>query len=131
MSMNFILILPQYVVWHYGMAIVDIQRIAGNFLRFFYNLFSVRLLASTLFAPWQKVSESAPKGADLGDVVSNLIFNGIMRGIGFVVRLTFILIGLTSMAVGFVLAIVFFILWIILPFAVVTFFVVGFKMILQ
>jgi hypothetical protein len=86
-------IFPAYLIWHYTTAYTDIFRLWVNYVWFFYNFFSIPLLAKTLFAPWQRISERRRGGFSLEDVAEVIMVNTIMRLVGFIVRIIFIVIG--------------------------------------
>ena len=118
--MNFVLVLPYYLAWHYGRAFFDIKDIFKNFLVFLYNFFSIPTLIFSLFSPWQRMQESYSKN-DLSfeGTIGNLIVNIIMRLVGAVVRLLFIVVGFVSIILCLVLGVVIFCAWILLPLIIV------------
>ena len=111
--MNFFLIVPQYISWHYSQAFRDIKSIWKNILLFLYHFFSIPVLLKTLFSPWQRVHDSYGGGG--GSFLETIIFNTIMRAVGFFVRLSFILIGCTSIVFVAVFGLAFYIAWLFLP----------------
>ena len=115
--MNFILVLPYYLAWHYGRAFSDIKNIWKNFLLFLYNFFSIPTLIFSLFSPWQRMQEGYSKN-DLSfeGTIGTMIVNIIMRLVGAVVRLLFIVVGAVSIILCICFGIVFVCLWIFLPF---------------
>jgi len=123
--MNFLLIFPHYISWHYTKAISDLLGLFKNFARFIWTFFSIKLLLQTLFVPFQKLSVKRTKKLDLEDFFSALVTNLLMRLIGFIIRTFFIVIGLFSM-IFYVLAYsVLFIIWIVLPLVILSMFVLG------
>ncbi len=113
--MNFLAILPQYVRWHYTTALVDLGRLWKNILKFIYNFFSIPTLLGSLLSPWERMGDEHRKGESAEDWVKTIIFNTIMRGVGFVVRSMFIVMGIICLALGCLLGIGLYALWILLP----------------
>ena len=118
--MNFILVLPYYLLWHYGRAFSDLKNIWKNFLVFLYNFFSIPTLIFSLFSPWQRMQEGYSKN-DLSfeGTIGTMIVNTIMRLVGAVVRLLFIVVGVVSIILCLVLGVVIFCAWILLPLVIV------------
>ncbi|MES2213594.1 MAG: hypothetical protein V4473_02020 [Patescibacteria group bacterium] len=117
--MNFIVILPYYLRWHYTQALLDIGRLWKNFLIFIYTFFSIPTLLRTLFSPWQRMGDAYVKGEEVGDMFKTFIFNTIMRGVGFVARSIFIIIGVIGIVLGICAGILVYIAWIFLPVVLV------------
>ncbi len=113
--MNFLLIIPHYISWHYTKALRDLIELFKNLVTFIWNLFSINILFKTLFVPFQKLSAKRTKGFDLEDFFSVLVTNLLMRFVGFLIRSMFIVMGLFLLAVFVMGFAVFFLLWMILP----------------
>ncbi|MEX0930207.1 MAG: hypothetical protein WDZ79_00870 [Candidatus Paceibacterota bacterium] len=107
--------LVDYAVWHYTRAIRDGVRITRTLVWFCFHFFSIALLARTLFAPFEKLSERYPRGFDPSRILSALIVNTLMRLIGALARLVVIAIGLASMAAIILLGAIGFVVWIVFP----------------
>jgi hypothetical protein len=93
------------------------------------HYFSIPLLLTSLFAPWRKDATSlqnAPANA-WGQIILN---NAVSRFIGFIVRGFTILLGLVSLFVWNVGAIIFFICWYCLPFFLIASILYGVRLIL-
>lgn len=113
--MNFAIILPHYLIWHYGPAFSGYLRIWRNYFKFLWNIFSIKTLSRTLFEPWQRIQDAPKRGADIEEMVGDLIFNGIMRALGIFIRMATIIIGVSFIAILAILGVVFLIIWSILP----------------
>ena len=113
--MNIALILPSYFLWHYTTALVDIMRISGNFLWFLNNLFSISLLFRTLLSPWKRIHEEKRPGLHIEEDAERFILNMVMRGVGIVVRIFFIIVGLIACLVVLILEVLAIVLWLLLP----------------
>ncbi|OHA16378.1 MAG: hypothetical protein A3H57_00665 [Candidatus Taylorbacteria bacterium RIFCSPLOWO2_02_FULL_43_11] len=120
---NLIAILPTYVVWHYTMALRDLERNSSNLLWFIFHFFSVGVLLGTLFSPWKKLSKD--ESSHHPTFFSNLAVNVLMRVVGFFVRTITIVMGLICFIIGTFLFIALFVVWLFLPFLVVISFLYG------
>lgn len=118
--MHIFLALPYYLSWHYTTALYDMIGIWRNFFYFIYNFFSISLLLRTLFSPWHRIKESYAK---IEDFFGNLVVNTLMRLVGAVIRMVFIVMGTVSLLLCLIFGVAAFIFWLVLPFLLVyTFF---------
>jgi hypothetical protein len=115
----------QYLRWHYTQGVVDFVHIVGNFVWFFYEFFSIRLLFSTLFVPFHRLNEESPTGLDLGRIAEKVIVNTLMRFVGAVMRIGLILLGLFLICVVFALGLLFLVTWLCAPLVVLLLAVYG------
>jgi len=115
-TMNFLLFIPYYIRWHYSKALGDILELWKNTFSFVERVFSMKLLTYTLFAPWKRMGESYKGGFDPGGFFSTLVFNILMRGLGFVARAAILLLGLFFLVVAFFAGAFLFIIWVSMPF---------------
>lgn len=106
-------------MWHYTTALLDIRIIWTNFLVFFYNIFSIPTLLTTLFSPWMKIHDGYNINRSLLDT---FVFNSLIRVFGVFVRLCFILIGTVALVLTFILGLLFYLVWFALPFILVVVF---------
>lgn len=120
--MHIFLALPYYLSWHYTDALTDMRRIWKNFFIFIWNFFSISLLVSTLFSPWHRMQESYGR---IEDVFGNFVVNTMMRLVGAVVRLIFIIMGTFSLILCAVLGVAALIFWLVLPFILIYTFLQG------
>ena len=118
-SMSIFLVLPYYLVWHYGRAILDIKDNARNFIVFVYNFFSIGTLISTLFSPWMRIKDEY----SVSNLFETLIFNGMMRIFGVFVRLVFIILGIISISITVLLSALLFLVWFFLPALMIMLFI--------
>jgi hypothetical protein len=96
--MNPLLIIPHYLSWHYTDGILGFYSVFKNFLWFLWNFFSIEALTKTLFSSFLK--------------------NRGFRMIGFLIRITVILLGLIFISLFIILGIICFITWLVLPFLI-------------
>ncbi|MBI2451363.1 MAG: AAA family ATPase [Parcubacteria group bacterium] len=105
----------QYLFWHYTGGIKGFIEIWGNFIEFFWNYFSIKLLSKTLFAHWHRDISKRGRAFRFGDFFQTLAFNVLSRIIGAVVRLVVIFVGLFFVILAMILGFLFFIVWLFLP----------------
>jgi len=114
--MAFLSVLPSYILWHYSRAFLSIFKIWTNFQWFIFHFFSIPTLFRTLLSPWKRLTEErGGKPLDFENIVGPIIVNTLMRLIGAIVRLTFIVIGLLSYLIVLTLGVVFIFAWIFAP----------------
>ena len=119
-----------YLWWHYTEALSNIRKLFGNFLWFFYNLFSIPILARTLFAPWQKLAEKYKGGFDIQNLFESFLVTSIMRIVGFFIRIVVIVTGLAALVLTFILGIAFFFIWLLVPVALIVFIFEGIRLLI-
>lgn len=120
--MHVFLALPYYLAWHYSEALNDMRKIWKNFFVFLFNFFSIFLLIRTLFSPWHRMQESYGR---IEDFFGNLIVNTLMRLVGAVIRLIFIIMGVVSVLLCAVLGLAVLAFWLVLPFLLIYTFLQG------
>ncbi|HEY4496237.1 MAG TPA: hypothetical protein VJC04_02670 [Candidatus Paceibacterota bacterium] len=126
--MKFPILATKYLVWHYSEALTDWWRIVGNFVWFFFHMFSIGLLSKTLFAPFKRLQEERKKGSlKFEDWGGAIIVNVLMRFVGFGVRTVIIAVGLIFILFTVVIGLMAFVLWLILPLGVAFLLVFGFS----
>ncbi|TAL49486.1 hypothetical protein EPN83_00490 [Patescibacteria group bacterium] len=123
--MELLSILPRYVGWHYSLAIRDLSRNLRNLLAFLGNFFSFSVLITTLFAPWERMSEGYARGLEPGQWFETFIINSVLRFVGFVVRSVTLLFGLAVFLTALALTALFFLLWLVAPLVVLFLFALG------
>ena len=124
-GMGIISLMYDYFLWHYSESIKSFFQIWQNFLWFFYNFFSVNLLLRTLFSPWKRIQEKKASGFDPGELVSRLIMNTMMRFVGFLLRLIFIIIGIISDIIVLVAGVISLMAWIFMPVIILVLLAMG------
>jgi hypothetical protein len=114
-----------YWKWHYGGAIRNLFQIWSNFVWFIFHFFSLGVLTRTLFAPWRRLDEGYAKGLAPEAWLQTLIVNGLMRTVGFIIRLIFIIVGSLVLLVMIILIVPVLIIWLLLPIVILTLFISG------
>ncbi|PIQ66794.1 MAG: hypothetical protein CO184_00090 [Candidatus Zambryskibacteria bacterium CG_4_9_14_3_um_filter_40_16] len=117
--MKAIIFLPQYFYWHYSNGIKDLLNNLINFLSLVFSFFSIPILLSTIFSPWQRMGERYAKGFDLSKTAQTFVVNTIMRFVGFFIRFFTIFIGLISFLFAFVLSVLVFVSWLLMPIVLI------------
>lgn len=123
--MNFLLIFPHYISWHYTRALSDLIYLFKSFVIFIWNFFSIQILLKTLFVPFQKLNAQRTKRFDLEEFFSALITNLLMRLVGFFVRSLFIILGIFCFIFFTIFYSVFFFIWLVAPFILAGMVVLG------
>jgi len=121
--------LLNFFSWHYYRGIKKFLEIWRNFLEFFWNFFSIKLLAKTLFAHWRRDVNVSGRGFDIEEFFRNLILNIFSRLIGAIIRSAMIIIGLLFELLTLVLGLFLFFVWLLLPIVTIYLFVTGFALI--
>lgn len=99
--------------WWYGWGWMHILTVARRRLTRLYNVFSVRQMLRTLFAPWKEDRVSGAQGLD--QMMRALLMNSVARLIGFCVRVMF-LVFYVFLTIGVcVIALAAFVIWPVLP----------------
>lgn len=124
--MNFLLIFPHYISWHYTRGLSDLIRLYKNIIWFIWNFFSIKVFLKTILSPFKRLDVRARNKFNLEDVFSAIVTNLLMRILGFVLRSFFIILGLLIEILFIVTAVVFFILWLLVPFILLAMLVAGF-----
>lgn len=112
MAMNLLTFLPNYFLWHYSVALVDLARSAANYFWFLWNFFSIELLARSFFVPWKRLGEAQ------GSFVGRAIVGVAMRAIGVVARLALGALAAFAFVVAALASLGAFLLWLAMPFVI-------------
>ncbi|MCX6739262.1 MAG: hypothetical protein NT098_04420 [Candidatus Parcubacteria bacterium] len=130
MKIKTLSLIEHYITWHYGQAYSDIYHVWTNFIWFFFNFFSIKLLFSTLFSPWKRMGEEYPAGFDIGRAAQTWVVNILMRFVGAGVRLIVIAVGLSFALLAFLLGLVVLVVWTVMPIFFVALIISGFSLII-
>lgn len=121
---GFILI-KNYIAWHYTQALVDLWHLTANMMWFLYHFFSMNILVRTLFARWRRLGEPLPSGFHPGRWLGSLFVNLMMRIVGFFARITLLSIGVISIILASIGALLVFLGWFFLPVILIGIFILG------
>ncbi len=89
-------LIVSWLSWHYGEAVKDLLKIAGNFISFNFRFFSIKELAKTLFSYWRHYKEDYGRGFSPKRYAYVFLANMISRLLGAFVRILVIFAGLIS-----------------------------------
>ena len=123
------LLIIDYMQWHYRKAPAALFHIWLNFMEYTEQLFSIRLHAQTLFAPWHRIIDTPRKKHGLEETAASLIVNTVSRVIGFVLRSSLIITGLLMLALLTIASIPVLLVWYTAPIIVTGTIVMGFTII--
>jgi hypothetical protein len=107
------------VWWHYQDALVGYLRVSRNFWWYFFHVFSIPQLASSLYAPYKRQVEKRAYHFSLATLSEYLILNFLSRLLGFLVRVAIITTGFFILLVYTTLSIAGFTLWLAAPVLII------------
>lgn len=107
----------KFFSWYFIDSAGEIFKAWKNFLWFNLKYFSVEALLKTYFSPWKKYYSEYGKIFEVWKNIEILIFNGMSRVIGAILRTFLIVIGLFLELIIIILGIIILIGWLILPLA--------------
>ena len=113
--MDAVIIITDYLLWHYTRAFRDMAITMRNVFYFVVHFFSIPLLIRTLFAPFKRVTE-AYEHRGIEAFMETFVVNVMTRIVGAFVRLSIILIGLLTLVFTVFGCLFFFIFWVTAPF---------------
>ncbi|PIR89667.1 hypothetical protein COS93_01175 [bacterium (Candidatus Gribaldobacteria) CG07_land_8_20_14_0_80_33_18] len=109
-------IILSWLIWHFFETPKGILNAFKNFLIFNFNYFSIPFHFKTLFSHWRRYKELYGKSiVDIKQNFKALTFNLISRVLGAIVRLVTILVGLAVEVFIFIIGLLIFIGWLLLP----------------
>jgi len=107
----------RFLIWQYTIGWRWYWKRVWFNLKKIFHFFSFSTLLSTLLAPWKRLTAKENLvGFDIAKFFENLSFDLISRIIGLVVRLILIFSCLLTSLVYLLIAIPFFLMWLIVPF---------------
>ena len=124
-------VIIQYLTWHFFDVPREIIKAWKNFLLFNLNYFSISLLFKTLFSHWRKYKWSYGRGFDIKRYFEVFFSNLISRILGAAVRSFLILFGLMAEIFIIFAGLIILIAWLVMPLLLVAGFVFGFNIILK
>lgn len=117
--MIFTSIISDYFRWHYGRAFGELFHVWLNFLWFIIHFFSLPQLARSLFSPWKRMTEEKQSGFSFENFAAYIVVNLLSRTVGFIMRGTVILIGLTILIGTVVTGLIASLFWVIAPIVII------------
>jgi|GEM_PF-477938 hypothetical protein len=126
MRHNPTLLIPHYIAWHYSLGLRGILHHWKTFTWFFWNFFAIPLQFQTLFLPFERLQETSKgKGLNVEAYFSALATTTIMRGVGFLLRISVIAVGGIAIIALAIVALFTLFLWLIMPLVLSAMLVVG------
>ncbi len=120
----------QYWQWYFIIQPRKLLEAWRNFLVFSLDFFSVHYLLKTFFAPWHRYYTSYGRGFDIKVWADAFLSNIIFRGLGAFIRTIIIILGVLFSILVFVIGLIAFLGWLMLPFILFAVFTFGIKMVL-
>ena len=105
----------QWISWQFFDVSKNILKAWKNYLKFYWNYFSILLLIKTFFSPWHRYKWSYGKGFDIGKYFEAFVSNLISRILGAILRFFLIIIGLLFEIFIIFAGISIFLGWLVLP----------------
>lgn len=118
----------QYFIWHFFDVPKELGKVWKNYLRSYFNFFSIGSLLKTLFAPWHGMQWSYGRGFSVTRYAEIIISNGFSRIIGGVIRIFLIIFGLVAEIFVFFLGAIIFFGWLLLPVILIFSLIIGIKL---
>lgn len=116
--MNFLLIIPYYLSWHYSQGLLDYFKVWKNLVWFLWNFFSIKILFKTFFTPFERLKETYSGGLDLEGFAASILVTTLMRLVGMVIRSVIIILGLVSLTIFIIGGLLGIVVWLFLPFII-------------
>jgi hypothetical protein len=111
-------LISDYTKWHYSYALAAIISLAQEFVRFFFNLFSVKLFLKSLFSPIFSIPTNDISSTEISDLAAAFAGGFLTRIIGVLFRLLFIILGLLGGIISILVFMITFVVWVLLPVVV-------------
>jgi len=122
MSQNIVI---QFLVWHVLDVPRELLKAWKNYLRFYYEFFSIGHLLKTLLSPWHGLQWGYGRGFSPSRYFEVIVSNGFSRILGAIIRLFLIIIGIIFEIIVFLFGLTIIIIWILLPLILIAGFVFG------
>jgi len=123
--MNFLLIIPYYLSWHYSQGLLDYFRIWKNLIWFLWNFFSIKILIRTFFTPFERLQEKYTGGLDMESLAASIIVTTLMRVVGMLARTVIIIFGLITLTTFTLAGFIGIFIWLLLPMIILGLIVVS------
>jgi hypothetical protein len=123
--MFFLSIAQHYLLWHYSRAYLEIFHVWLNFLWFVIHYFSMPQLFRSWFAPWKRITEERGNTWNVEDFAGFILIGLLSRLIGFILRSTVLALGLITLLLTICIGFVTYIFWLSAPLFIIILFGTG------
>ena len=123
--MLFLSIVQHYFLWHYSRALKDVFHVWLNLLWFILHFFSIPQLLRSWASPWKRITTERGEKWNFEDLAGYLLIGLISRLIGFVIRTVVIVAGLLATLVVVLLGFMTYLFWITAPISIIGILVAG------
>ncbi len=128
--MLFLSIVHHYLLWHYTRAFVEISHVWRNFLWFVVHFFSLPQLLRSWLSPWKRIVEDRGEAWNFEDLAGFIIIGLVSRIIGFILRTIIITIGTMSLLFTIAGGIIVYLFWIVAPAIIIGLLLLGISLLL-
>lgn len=129
--MLFLSVAQNYLLWHYGRAFLEIFHVWFNLIWFTVHFFSIPQLMRSWVSPWKRMVEDKGRKWNVEDLAGYLIIGLLSRLIGFILRTIVIGLGLISLLAVVVAGFSIYVIWISLPLVIIALFIFGITLIIS
>ena len=117
--MLFLSIVHHYLLWHYSRAFLEIFHVWLNLIWFVVHFFSLPQLILSWFSPWRRMVEGRGNKWNIEDLAGFIIIGLISRIIGFILRTVVITIGLVSLLITIIGGFLVYAFWAAAPVVII------------
>lgn len=113
--MFFFSLLHHYLWWHYSSSLVGYIRVSRNFWWYFFHIFSIPQLTATLFSPYKRIIEYPSSHFSFEALFERIVFNLFSRLVGSIIRISILLVGISSVMIYTFISLAGFAIWLGAP----------------
>lgn len=117
------MIIIDAIGWWYGWGWLHVLEVMKRRLVRIYNIFSIRQMVRTLFAPWKEDRVTGSQGLD--QMMRALVMNSVARLVGFSVRMMIIIFWALISSTIFFAGVLLFVVWPLTPVLTIALIVLG------
>lgn len=123
--MLFLSVMHHYLFWHYTRAFMEIFHVWLNLLWFVVHFFSLPQLIRSWVAPWKRMVEDRGGKWNLEDLAGYVLIGLLSRLIGFILRTIVISLGLITLFITTIGGFLTYAFWIAAPVVIIALLVFG------
>lgn len=117
--MLFLSIVHHYLLWHYSRAFMELFHVWFNFIWFVVHFFSIPQLMRSWLAPWKRMVEGRGEKWNLEDLAGFIIIGLLSRIVGFILRTIVITLGLISLSLVVLGGFAVYTFWLVAPVVII------------